>query len=201
MHSVYTKFAGVRRDERGFTLPELLTTIAILGILITIAIVIWLGILEQRRVTAAANQLAGDFRLAHTSATNQLTDWRVVLMPNGEPVDGCSSADYCMLKLDVPYGQDSPPPTVTSPLMPRELPRGTKIKSVTFSADCAGGGAEALTAPSDCGTTSTLEFSSNGTVRTLRPGQSGTIRVSSTDGDPYLDIVFTAATSRIKIDG
>ncbi|MBA3617921.1 MAG: prepilin-type N-terminal cleavage/methylation domain-containing protein, partial [Rubrobacteraceae bacterium] len=57
---------GLWKDERGFTLPELMTTIAILGILIAIAIIIWLGILERRRVDAAANQLAADMRLAHT---------------------------------------------------------------------------------------------------------------------------------------
>jgi len=31
---------GLRKDERGFTLPELMTAIAILGILIAIAIII-----------------------------------------------------------------------------------------------------------------------------------------------------------------
>ena len=81
MIALRQKLGDLRKDKQGFTLPEVLTTIAILGILVTIAVIIWLGILEQRRVDAAANQLAADMRLAHTSATNQLTDWRVVLMP------------------------------------------------------------------------------------------------------------------------
>jgi Tfp pilus assembly protein FimT len=55
-------------------LPEALIVVAIIGILIAIVIIIWLGILERRRVDAAAKQLAADLRLANTSATNQLTD-------------------------------------------------------------------------------------------------------------------------------
>lgn len=201
MHGVCTKIDHARRDERGFTLPEVLMTIAILGILIAIAIIMWLGILEQRRVTAAANQFASDLRLAHTRASNQLTDWRVVLMPDGSPVAGCSSQDYCLFRLDRPYEPGEPTPSVTpGTLTPRGLPEGTKVLSVTFSADCAAGGATAVVAPSSCGDTRTLEFNSNGTVRTLRPGQSGTVRISSTDGDPYLDVVFHAPTSRIKIN-
>jgi hypothetical protein len=37
-------------------------------------------------------------------------------------------------------------------------------------------------------------------VRTLRPGQSGTVRISSDDGSPYCDVVFNSATSRIRIE-
>ena len=89
------------REERGFTMPELMAAIAILGILIAIAVIIWLGILEQRRVDAATNQLVSDLRLAHNSATNQLTDWRVVLEP--EKSDEDEGADYHMVKLKAPY--------------------------------------------------------------------------------------------------
>jgi Tfp pilus assembly protein FimT len=56
----------------------MLVTITIMGILLVIGIIIWLGILERWRVNAATNQLVADLRLAHTSASNQLTDWRVV---------------------------------------------------------------------------------------------------------------------------
>ena len=71
----------IRRDERGFTLQEVLTAVAILGILLAIAIIVFLVLLERWRVNAATNQLVADLRLAHASATNQLTDWRVVLAP------------------------------------------------------------------------------------------------------------------------
>lgn len=191
----------LRSNERGFTLPEVLTVIAILGILIAIAVIILLGILERRRVDAATKQFVSDLRLAHTSATNQLTDWRVVFMPDGTSVTGCSGVDYCMVKLAAPYTAGAPTPALdpATPLTPRELPQGTQIWSVTFCADCAGGGAGAIVSPSSCAATRTLEFSSDGTARTLRPGLSGTVRISSTDGDPFRDVRFDAATSRIRI--
>jgi len=54
-------------------------TIAIVGILVTIAVIIFLALLERWRVDAASRQLVGDLRRAHSSAMNQLTDYRVVL--------------------------------------------------------------------------------------------------------------------------
>jgi prepilin-type N-terminal cleavage/methylation domain-containing protein len=203
VYAVWSKLAGVREDERGFTLQELLTTIAILGILIAIAVIVFLALLERWRVEAAASQFAADLRLAHTRATNQLTDWRVVFMPDGSPLTGCSSVDYCMIKLSAPYGAGDPTPTMDpeAPPTARELPEGTKIREVTFDPDCSAGDAGAAIPPSRCGpeATRTLEFSSNGTVRTLRPGQSGTVRISSDDGSPWCDVVFNSATSRIRI--
>ena len=65
MYAVWSKPAGAREDERGFTLQELLTTIAILGILIAIAVIVLLALLERWRVEAAARQFAADLRLAH----------------------------------------------------------------------------------------------------------------------------------------
>lgn len=197
------KTRDVRWDERGFTLQELMTVVAILGILIAIAVMVFFALLERWRVEAAASQFAADLRLAHGRATNQLTDWRVVFMADGSPVAGCSSADYCMIKLSAPYGDGDSTPTMDSetPPAPRELPEGTKIKEVTFDPDCSGGDEGAVIPPSSCGpdATRTLEFSSNGTVRTLRPGQSGTVRISSDDGSPWCDVVFSSATSRIRI--
>jgi prepilin-type N-terminal cleavage/methylation domain-containing protein len=201
MSAPVPKTRDVRRDEQGFTLQELMTVVAILGILIVIAVIVFLALLERWRVEAAASQFAADLRLAHGRATNQLTDWRVVFMPDGSPVSGCSSADYCMIKLSAPYDGDDSTPTMDpeTPPGPRELPEGTKIKAVTFNPDCSGGDSGAVIPPSSCGGTRTLEFSSNGTVRTLRPGQSGTVRISSVDGSPWCNVVFTSATSHIKI--
>ena len=62
-------------------MPEVMITIIILGILAGIAIPSWFGIVESRAVDSATNQLTADIRLAHTSATNRLTDWAIVTNP------------------------------------------------------------------------------------------------------------------------
>jgi Tfp pilus assembly protein FimT len=61
-------------DERGFTLVELLLVIISMMILAMIATSSWFGAIESRRVDSATNQVVADLRLAHTQATNRLSD-------------------------------------------------------------------------------------------------------------------------------
>jgi prepilin-type N-terminal cleavage/methylation domain-containing protein len=206
VRAIRTNIARVCEDERGYTLPEILTAVSIMTIILAVGIIVLLALLERWRVEAAADQFAADLRLAHTRATEQLTDWRVVFMHDGTPLTRCSAADYCMVKLKAPYGAGDPAPELAdgTPQVRRELPERTKIKDVTFDPDCSHGDPNAVVPPSNCGSardgaTRTLEFNSNGTVRTLRPGQSGTVIISSEDGNPTCPIVFNAPTSRIKI--
>ena len=142
-------------------------------------------------------------RLAHTNATQQLADWRVVLMHDGKPLAYCFNADYCLVKLNNAYdaGDGSPALDSDSPLIPRELPDCTRVEGLTFDADCSGDDPDAAVPPSSCGPepTRTIELNSNGTVRTLRPGTSGTVRVSSDDGSPSCGLVFQAATARARV--
>ena len=65
---------GAWEDERGFTLVELLLVISSMMILAMIATSSWFGAIESRRVDSATNQVVADLRLAHTQATNRLTD-------------------------------------------------------------------------------------------------------------------------------
>jgi prepilin-type N-terminal cleavage/methylation domain-containing protein len=68
---------GALEDERGFTLFEVIATIVIMGIVFGIALLgtsTWFGVAESRRVDSATNQVVADLRLAHTQATNRLTD-------------------------------------------------------------------------------------------------------------------------------
>jgi prepilin-type N-terminal cleavage/methylation domain-containing protein len=79
---VEVSWAKVRRfwcQDRGFTLPEVLIVIVLMGIVLAIASSIWFNVVESRAVDSATNQVASDLRLAHTSATNQLADWQVSL--------------------------------------------------------------------------------------------------------------------------
>ena len=70
-----------REDQSGFTLPEVTIVVVVLGIVLAIASASWLGTIEGRRVDSAANQLVSDLRLAHNTATNRLTTWKVQLSP------------------------------------------------------------------------------------------------------------------------
>jgi prepilin-type N-terminal cleavage/methylation domain-containing protein len=74
-----TRPVEFRRDMRGFTLPEVMITIVILGILFAIASSTWQSVVESRQVDSATNQLTSDLRLAHSKATNQLKSHQVVL--------------------------------------------------------------------------------------------------------------------------
>src|SRR5215217_5322234 len=77
---------GLWQHEHGFTMTEVLITIVIMGIVFAIATSTWFRVVESRRVDSATNQLAADLRLAHTSATNRLENWQVII-----PVPGSST--------------------------------------------------------------------------------------------------------------
>jgi prepilin-type N-terminal cleavage/methylation domain-containing protein len=98
-------------DERGFTLPELLTPLAIWGIVIAIAEIIFLAGLEHWRVNAATRQLVGDLRHSHASATNQLRDWRGVLALDRMEQEEVSR--YYLIRPADPNGLWSPRPSVS----------------------------------------------------------------------------------------
>ena len=82
---MYALRKSVCEDEGGYTLPEILTAVTIMSIILAIGIIVLLALLERWRVEAAADQFAADLRLARTRASEQLTDWRVVFMPDGTP--------------------------------------------------------------------------------------------------------------------
>lgn len=125
MEVMNRKSGWARSGERGFTLPEVLVTIAIMGILAVIAIPSWQTVTQGRQVDSAANQLASDLRLARTRAANRLVDYSVVLSAN--------SQTYMI-------GPVVRPPGV--PLDSRTLPDGTQTGNPTavtivFSSDGA----------------------------------------------------------------
>ena len=70
-----------RASESGFTLPEVMIVIVIMGILFGIASATWFGVVESRSVDSATNQMVSDLRLAHTRAANRLADWELIFSP------------------------------------------------------------------------------------------------------------------------
>jgi prepilin-type N-terminal cleavage/methylation domain-containing protein len=189
-------------------LPELLVTIAILGILLAIAIIVWLGILEQRRVDAAMKQFVADLRLAHSSATNQLTDWRVVYR------DGQSR--YHLIRLEAPCPESACVEPRAVRVITRDLPSGTRIVETSNGADPVVAGADRFdvldpatllpvpTSVNQPGSTSTIEFDSDGSSNVASGPDAGLKVGSSSNPDRCYKITVRAATSRVaanKSDG
>jgi len=185
---------GLWQHEHGFTLTEVLVTIIIMGILAGIAIPAWFWLVETRRVDSAANQLVADMRLANASATDQLTDWRIVFRTDGTQVANCpsagQSADYCLVKNAAAGGERTP----------RYFPENTRILDTTVSLDTSAG----LLAPSAAGTTRTIKFNTDGSASAMGGLTAGatspTVTVGSDDGNPSHVISLNTATSRVRID-
>ena len=189
----------LRREEQGFTLPELMATIVILGILAVIAVLIFLALLERWRVNTAANQLASDLRLAHQSATNQLTDWRVVLVP--EQGDD-ETPDYYLVKLESAYKSKGGKPEVEK-FIPRTLPANVRVmaqinKSKKAIQDDKGNDYYVSPVGSTSSPTRTLEFNSDGAMTGYGGSPSGTVRVT-VDENPFRGVRYLSATSRIRV--
>lgn len=164
------------KNERGFTLPELLVTILIVGIISTIGTVSWLSVTESRRVDSAANQLAADLRQTHSKATNRLVDHVVSQNPSSLGV----------VVPAVPVGQPPPDyyiieirnPITSSVVSPRELPGTTQLSPSTPLG---------------------VRFVPDGSAVVLG-GASATVTVSSgADPNNDHDVTITPSTSRVQI--
>ena len=204
MGGLCLRISGYRRDERGFTLQELMVTIAIMGILLAIGVIIFLALLERWRVEAATNQLVADLRLAHTSASNQLTDWRVVvLLGQEEEEDG---PDYYLIRLTTPYPPAPPVIDTGTPPKPRYFPGNVQVTNVITPAGSlidSHGAAYWVApwgtpAPSPIPDTKTQEFNSNGTV-SFFASPSGSVCVT-VDTNPQNRVISRSSTSRIRIE-
>lgn len=166
---------GFWRSEQGFTLPEVLIVIVLMGIVFAIASSTWFGVAESRQVDSAANQLASDLRLAHTRATNQLSDWRVVMyLGRGDEGQGI---DYKLVRVGDGF-------TVN-----RFLPENSLVLSSEIN---------------DVGGSRTLRLRSNGAAEaeggSTDADSDGQIRIAvSVDGDPSRSLTVVPATSRIKV--
>lgn len=182
---------GRREDQQGFTLPEVMVTIVILGIIMGIASSTWFSVIESRAVDSAANQLASDLRLAHTRSTNQLASWRVILLPEkaGESV----GPDYYLVKMTSAGGLDS------GSARSRTLPDNTKVVGVPVLQDNPAV-TSLYSALGLSGPTRSLEFNADGSMRNVTVGAGSDEIQVTVDGNPTTKLTFMDVTSRIKID-
>lgn len=197
-----TRFTNVWRDQRGYTLPEVLTAVAISGVLVAISIMILLALLERWRVEAAADQLAADMRLAHTRAAQQLTDWRVVIAP--ENAAGDSGPDYYLVRLGGVYEPEYPKPAVVGSEA-RTFPADVKVRDHKAATLNDKQGQKRWVSPIMPGQpgpapqpTRSAEFNSDGTMAFFKgPANAACVTV---DGNPTLKVeAHHPGTSAIEI--
>ena len=191
------------KHEGGFTLIEVMVTIIIMGILATIATSMWFGAVEGRRVDSATNQLAADLRLAHSSASNRLTQYRVAYVSGGNiscagmsatAADPEARPDYCLLRqrIDPVSGAITYEQTAA-----RFLPEQTVISGTGLNVDAT------ISALLGSAGTRTLRFNADGSAASgggLAVGADIRVTVASDDGAPSHILDVNPATSRIKID-
>ena len=168
-------------------MPEVLITIVIMGILMGIASSTWFSTVESRRVDSATNQVLSDLRLAHTSSTNRLTEYRVAYVSGGQiNCAGRSDADYCLLRQNGGSYQETA----------RYLPERTVISGAGLDVDATI--STLLGSPN----TGTVKFNANGTAESgggLVSGLDIRVTVASDDGNPSNVLDVNPATSRVSV--
>ncbi len=92
------------RQDRGFSLPELLIAIALMGVVLAIATSVWSNTVQSRRIDSATNQIKGDLELAHSSATNRLSKYRIVVSTTGSAVYEFGPSGGSLTKRTLPDG-------------------------------------------------------------------------------------------------
>ena len=128
---------GPWKDERGFTLVEVLIVIVIMGIVLAIATSSWFGAVESRKVDSATNQVAADLRLAHSQATNRLADSDFTTPDPTPPVGAVPLSTYEL----------GPAGAVGSD----RLPDGTQIVAATNIRFKADGSVQVMSGPAAAG--------------------------------------------------
>ena len=135
-----------REDQSGFTLPEVTIVVVILGIVLAVASSSWFGTIEGRRVDSAANQLVSDLRLAHNTATNRLTTWKVQLDPGG-PVYSVGPAAGSLSPRPLPEGSAQAP--TNAAVVAIEFGADGSARPVDAAGNTVAGGGEITVAADD----------------------------------------------------
>jgi prepilin-type N-terminal cleavage/methylation domain len=90
----------------GFTLVELLVTVAVLAVVLALAVPSFQGVINRNRVTTAANELASALQLARVEAVRR--NRAVVLCPSTDGTS-CAGADWSRLVIFVDANGDRSP--------------------------------------------------------------------------------------------
>ena len=84
------KYPNRGRSVKGFTLVELLVTLAVLGILVLIGIPNMRAIIQNNRIATLTNDLLSDINLARSEALKRATNVGICMSSAGIACDGAS---------------------------------------------------------------------------------------------------------------
>jgi len=122
-------FRSIVSNQTGFTIAELMTTIAVMGILTAIAMPMLLNTLPGLRLSDAARQVATDLQQLRMKAIAQNVPYQVTFSTNTYVLQRCSG--LCTNdsgNIVLPEGI-----TVTATAAPQFQPRGTASASTTIT--------------------------------------------------------------------
>ncbi|WP_142805232.1 GspH/FimT family pseudopilin [Tepidiphilus sp. J10] len=151
------------RNDVGFTLVELMVTIAVLAILLAIGIPSFATLIASNRLTSATNELVASLQTARTEALRR--NVRVTVCPAAPTATACSGAwrDGWMAFVDQTPG-NAPAPESAADILFRGGPAPHNITIV-----------------GNTPVSSYVSFTADGTSKLLsRAFQAGTLRVCST---------------------
>ncbi|MCF7971472.1 MAG: GspH/FimT family pseudopilin [Methylococcaceae bacterium] len=132
-----------KKYGQGFTLTELMITVAIVGIVASLAVPSFQDMLERNRLKEAVESLKSDLMFARTEAIKRSANLTVSIKINGsswcyginDSNCDCSTAGSCAIKnVDGSQFQETTVPAGTSTNIPFDFRRGTAFAGgVTIS--------------------------------------------------------------------
>lgn len=126
-----------RARTKGFTLVELIVTIAIVAILLAVALPSFEGSMRSNRVATASNELLASIALARSEAMQSPGGAAICTTSNGTACNGASWNDGWMVWIDM-NGDGSP-----TGVNDRVVRHVAALPKVAFSAAAPGGAAAA----------------------------------------------------------
>src|SRR5207302_8366736 len=96
------------RAQRGFTLTELMVTVAVAGVLAMIAVPNMRSFVQNNRLSSASNDLLRSFNLARTEAIKHQTN--VVVCASAAPMAAVPTCSYGPFNGWIVFQDSGPPP-------------------------------------------------------------------------------------------
>jgi type IV fimbrial biogenesis protein FimT len=103
-----THIRSAFRTARGFTLTEFMVTLAVAGILLSVAVPNFRSFIQNDRLSAAANDLLRSFQLARTQAIKHQAN--VVVCASANPMAAVPQCSYGSFNGWIVFQDSGPPP-------------------------------------------------------------------------------------------